>query len=298
MSRPLVAIAAVFLTVAVFPASATCRSAQIALPEAGPFLENVRKHLKSDRALLGQYTFTERELERRLNGKGVVTKEDLRLNEVYPPLEQDDEPYRRTISVNGEPVARGVLEKKDDERRKKVLAYSERLQHESESDRRKRLAKEAERDRKEQETIDEILRVYDVRLLSRDMIGGRPAILCSVTPRPDYRPRTDDGKILKKFGGRVWFDEDDYELVRADVQVTDDLTFGFGIFARLHKGSRFEIVRRKVNDEIWLPAEVRYQVSARIALLKRIRAEGVSTYSDYKKFSVQTSTTFSVPKKP
>lgn len=266
------------------------------LPEPGPFLENVRKHLRSDRAFLGHYTYLEREIERRLDGKGTPTKEDVRISEVYPPLEQGELPYRRTIAVNGKPVPPAELDKKDAERSRKVLAHQTRLQKESEADRRKRLDKEAERDRKEQQTTDEILSVYDVRLLSRETIDGRPTILCSVTPRPGYKPRTDQGKMLKKFGGRVWFSEDDYEMVRADVEVLDDLTFGFGVFARLHKGSRFHLLRRKVNDEVWLPAEIRYQVSARIALVKRIRAEGVSTYSDYKKFSVSTSTTFATPK--
>ena len=116
--------------------------------------------------------------------------------------------------------------------------------------------------------------------------------MCTVTPRPGYTPRTDNGKLLKKFGGRVWINEHDYELARADVEVLEDLTFGLGLLARVHHGSRFQILRRKINNEVWLPAEIRYQVSARIALLKRIRAEGVSTFTDYKKFSVQTSTTF------
>lgn len=242
--------------------------------------------------MLSQYTYLERDIERRLNGDGGVTKEETRLSEVYPALEENDRPYRRTVSINGKPVAADELEKKDLERRRKVLAQQSTLQNESGADRQKRLAKERERDRKEQETTDEILRVYDVRLLSRDMVDGRRAILCSVTPRPEYEPRTRDGKLLKNFAGRVWFNEDDYELARADVAVVDDLTFGFGVFARLHKGSRFHLLRRKINNEIWLPAEVKYQLSARIALFKRIRVEGVSTYSDYKKFSVQTSTTF------
>jgi hypothetical protein len=269
---------------------------QAPLPEPGPFLENVRKHLKPDDALLNQYTFLERETERRLNDKGRVTKQETRISEVYPGLDADDEPYRRTIQVDGKPVSDADLAKKDGERRKKVLAALERQQRESDADRRKRLEKQAERDRKEQETIDEVLKIYDVRLLSREVVDGRPAILCSVTPRPGYEPRTRNGKIMRKLGGRVWVNEDDYELVRADVEALEDLTFGFGLFARLHKGSRLQIVRKKVNGEIWLPAEIRYQISARIALLKRIRAEGEWTYSDYKKFKVSTSTTFGIPK--
>jgi hypothetical protein len=290
-------IAALFATGALW-AQPPAPTAEPPLPDPATFLERVQQRIKSDQSLLSQYTYMEREVERRLNDKGGVTKEDLRISEVYPALEKDELPYRRTISINGKAVPEDELGKKDAERRKKVLAYTGRLQNESEADKRKRLAKEAEREKKEQETIDEILRLFDVQLVARENIDGRPAIKCTVRPRAGYKPRTDDAKFLKKFGGLAWFSESDYELVRAELEVTDDLTFGWGIFARLHKGSRFQLLRRKVNEEVWLPAELRYQVSARIALLKRIRAEGVSTFSDYKKFTVSTSTTFTTPKQP
>jgi hypothetical protein len=290
------AVLAVVLLCAAAWASAAPQDSR-PLPEAGPFLEQVRQHLRTDRALLSQYTFIEKETERRVDGRGKVTKEETTIAEVYPSPEEE-EAYRRVLVVNGAPVKPEELEKKDRQRREQVLEREGKRQRESEDDHRKRLAKEAEERRKEQETTDEILRIFDVRLLARETIGGRPAILCNVTPRADYKPRTGNGKILKKFAGRAWFDETDHEMVRAEVESIDDLTFGFGVLARLHKGTRFQFQRTKVNDEVWLPAEVRYWVSARIALLKRVRVEGLSTYSDYRKFSVGTSTTFGPPKPP
>jgi hypothetical protein len=155
----------------------------------------------------------------------------------------------------------------------------------SQKNKARRLAKLSGKEKKP----STILRVHDVRLLSRETIDGQPSILCA-SRRARPPPPDNDGKMLKKFGGRAWFDEQDYELVKAEVQVLDDLTYGLGVLARLHQGSRLEIRRRKINNEVWLPAEIRYQLSARIALFKRIRAEGVSTYSDYKKFSVPSTT--------
>jgi hypothetical protein len=293
MRKLLMSLVAIATSAAGFP---TLAQEPAPLPEPGPFLENVRKHLKSDRSLMSQYTCLERETERRLNDKGTITKEETRLSEIYPGIDDADDLYRRTIVINGKPVSAAELDKKDGERRKKVVEAAERRARENEAERVKRLERDRQRERREQETIDEVMKVYDVRLLARETIDGRPAIMCSVSPRPAYAPKTRNGKILKKLGGRVWVDERDYELVRADLEALEDLTFGLGLFARLHKGSHLEIARRKVNGEIWLPAEIRYQISARIALLKRIRAEGQWTYSDYKKFSVSTSTTFGIPK--
>jgi hypothetical protein len=55
-------------------------------------------------------------------------------------------------------------------------------------------------------------------------------------------------------------------------------------------------LRRKVNGEVWLPALVRYDGSARVGLLFTLRRSGTSEYSGYRKYSVDTSSTVEVPK--
>ena len=76
-------------------------------------------------------------------------------------------------------------------------------------------------------------------------------------PKPGVDPAGRAGKILVKFAGRAWIDEEDKQLVRVDAELVDTLSFGLGVLARLQKGSRASIIRRKVNDEIWLPALAR-----------------------------------------
>jgi len=70
---------------------------------------------------------------------------------------------------------------------------------------------------------------------------------------------------------------------------------GLGLLARLHKGSRASLLRRKVNGEIWLPAQARFSGSARLLLFKGLRLDGLSEYSDYRKFQVATSTDITPP---
>ena len=52
--------------------------------------------------------------------------------------------------------------------------------------------------------------------------------------------------------------------------------------------------RRKVNEETWLPARVTWTGSARLFLVKQERVSGVSEFSNYRKFTVGTSTTYGV----
>jgi hypothetical protein len=110
------------------------------------------------------------------------------------------------------------------------------------------------------------------------------------------KPRTREGGIMRNFTGRAWISESDYELVRLEVEAIDTVSFGLGLLARVHKGSRAAFQRRKVNGEAWLPAVATYSASARIALVKVMRRGGTSEFSNYKKFAVDTSTTIATPK--
>jgi hypothetical protein len=65
--------------------------------------------------------------------------------------------------------------------------------------------------------------------------------------------------------------------------------------AKLYKGTTVSVDRRKVNGEVWLPAQVRLNLSGR-ALVRKFSVESVIEFSDYRKFSVETGETFKVPK--
>lgn len=98
--------------------------------------------------------------------------------------------------------------------------------------------------------------------------------------------------MMRHFRVRAWISETDHELVRVDVEALDDLSIGWGLFARVHKGAHATYERRKINNEVWLPAEVTWTGSARVLLLKHLRERGTSEFFGYRKFSVGTSTTF------
>jgi len=109
------------------------------------------------------------------------------------------------------------------------------------------------------------------------------------------KPQTDDGKIMQHFKARAWISESDYELVRVEIEALDDLSFGMGLLARIHKGTTAAYQRRKVNGEVWLPAQVTWTASARVLLVRRLRLRGISEFSGYRKFTVDTSTTYTTP---
>jgi hypothetical protein len=101
---------------------------------------------------------------------------------------------------------------------------------------------------------------------------------------------------MRHFKARAWISEADYELVRVEIEAIDDLSFGLGLLARVHKGTVATYQRKRVNDEVWLPAEVTWTASARVMLFRQLRLRGVSEFSNYRKFTVDTSTIYTAPR--
>ena len=133
-------------------------------------------------------------------------------------------------------------------------------------------------------------------MLRREQIEGIDTILATLTPKPGARPQTDDGRVMRHFKARAWISESDYELVRVEIEAIDNLSFGLGLLARVHKGTVATYQRRKVNGETWLPLQVTWTASGRVLLVRRLRLRGISEFSNYRRYSVDTSTTIDSPR--
>jgi len=138
--------------------------------------------------------------------------------------------------------------------------------------------------------------VFDIRMIGRERVEEHDTIAFLLTPRRDAKPKTRAGEQIRHFSVRAWVSENDHELVKLEAEAIDDLKTGFGLLARVHKGARVSFLRRKVNDEVWLPAVVSYSGSARVGLLVTLRRSGTSEFSGYRKYSVDTVEGFSRPK--
>lgn len=263
------------------------------LPEAAPFLAQTRRHLRTDRSLLSQYTYLEHRREVRLTKLGKVELGPQQVLQVYPGLDPDDT-YRRLIEVDGKPRDPRTLEKEDRKHQKEVLDALQKRERESDADRRKREERTAKERREEEDTLDDLMRVFTFRLVERQIRDGQPMIVVAFTPRADAAPKTDDGQMMKKVKGRAWVSEGDQQVARVEFEMLQDISLGV-ILGKLYKGTTASVERRLVNDEVWLPTEARFKGSGR-ALVRKFQIESVVEYSDYKKFSVATDTAFKLPK--
>lgn len=267
------------------------------LPDVRSFLDHVRENLRSDGSLLSEYTFTEKHTEARLDGSGGVKKMKTAVYEVYP----SDAPgrmYRRLIERDGKPIDPKELAEQDRKQEERAEKRRLELENETPAEREKRLAKEEASRQKERAIVDELFRMDELVIEGRETIDGRSALRISFRPRPDYTPEAEDARAIQKLAGHAWVDEENYQLVRIEAELLDSLGVGPGHLIRLQKGAQATFERRRVNDEIWLPARATFRGAAKVLLFVLGRVNVTSEYGDYRKFSVSTSETVSTEKTP
>jgi hypothetical protein len=251
------------------------------LPPFQQFVSEVRPGLVSDRLAQAHYTFEERQLHYHHDANGKLTQTIETMIEWYPALDADLE-YERVVSVNGKRVSTADLERRDREHEKKVQEWEAKVRRAGSTPADWRRTREAIEHTKERGVIDELFLLYDIKMLYREVIGGRPAITFSVAPRSGYQPRQPDAQLAKHFAGRIWIDEVDHQLVRIEMEALENVSYGLGIVARLNKGSRAEFERSRLEDGTWLPVRSHIIAGGRVLLVKRIAFDQVSEYRNYK----------------
>ena len=262
------------------------------LPDYDTFAAQVKKHLATDEERQSGYMFIEKRTEQKLDGSGRPRDESVKVFEVYPGLPGEDR-YRRLIEEDGKPVPQGKLALQDRERQREVESYARRI---STSAERQREAAQREKERRRYSAaVDDLFRIYDMHMVRRESIEGHDTVFATLMPKDGVKPQTEDGKIMRHFKASAWISESDFELVRAEIEAIDDLSIGLGLLARVHRGTVATFQRRKVNDETWLPEQVTWTASARVLLLKRLRLRGVSEFSRYRKFTVDTTSSYTSP---
>ena len=259
------------------------------LPELKPFLAELRKTLHTDRHLLSQYTYTEKQTLMHLDSKGAPKTTEVNVFEVFPGS-PERVGYRRRIVRDGAPLTPAELKKEDQQVEKRVEAAEHRRSRITPPERERN---RVDRLRREEQIIDDALGVFDVEMAGRETIGGRPAILLNFWPRAAYKPKTSEGKNMQHVAGRAWIDEEDYQVARVEVEVIDPISIGLGILAKLQKGASIVADRRKFNDEIWLPMRTEITLNARVLLVKGFNIRWINEYSEQKKYTVDTILKFS-----
>jgi hypothetical protein len=250
------------------------------LPDRDAFMSMVRAAIRLDSDLQKDFTYLERRRDVKVGALGKVSVGPLRTFEVFPSAEPG-QTYKRLIAIDGKPLDSAELQERDSEHQRDVENEARRRLSETPAQKARRLER-AERDKREKVAIlEDALRVFEPTVVARETIDGEPTIVVDMKPRANARVTTREGNWMKQFQGRAWFVEQDGQFARLEVQSMDDVSVGWGIVGRLHKGSRILVERRPVGQK-WLPWRLTFDAAGKTLMFRSFDLYVVNEYSDYK----------------
>ncbi len=226
------------------------------------------------------YTFSERVNLRYLDSHGLVKSQEVSIHDV---MLLDGSPYSRLVARDDRPLP-PAEERKEQEKLARSIAErrdqtaAQRAQRLSEYDRRPEWQREAWR---------ELPKAFDFRLAAEEVWDGHGLYVIEATPRQGYQPPSRTARMFAHLRVKLWVDKQDSHLVKGEVEVVDSISVGL-FLVRVAKGSRAAFEQTRVNDEVWLPSQVRAFVSARLGLLKVLRIEQEISYSKCREFQADS----------
>ena len=248
-----------------------------AYPGPTTLIKTLRENQKQIEAARNNYIFHRRDEEPELDSQGHVKSTEVKEYEVYFIGHWEID---RLVSKDGKPITEGERKRQDEEVRKEEAKARARIAR----------RESGEAPRKEEITMAKFLAADRFANLRRDTYRGRDVYAMDFSPRPDFQPHSLGDKLLKALGGSIWIDAQAKQVVRLEARFLENVKVAGGLLASLQKGGNVILEQRFVNDEVWMPSSMEVHLDAHVFLIHK-SVNGLSTYSDYRKFHVDSKIT-------
>ena len=245
------------------------------LPPTTQLLLDAERNQKASEAANKDYTYhvhlEQQELDHNGNLKKTITTDS-------ESLTIDGIRIDRVVARNGKPLTPDEAQKESDRIDKEVAKAKER--------REKRASQGKDTDSRGDEilTVSRILELGTFSNPRRIDLNGRPTIVLDYTGDPNAKTHNESEKVFRDLVGTAWIDEQDRILVRGQGHFLHDFKVGGGLVLNIHQGLSFDFTATHITANIWLPATIDAQGSARILLVDSINGRVHLITSDYRKF--------------
>lgn len=289
--RPSVLRAVAFVMAAAAMCVTTRAQDSQPLPVTDVLYRRVKDNLARAERVAHRFAFTERRTDVHANPFGRIGTGGRRVSDVYPSATRQLT-YRRVIERNGVALTAPELAEQDRQYRARVADVQRRLVAEGGGAGQRREADVARARQRGQRRIDDVVDALQFRVEGREVYEGVPAIRVSFTPRPGARPDTREGRTAQTFAGTMWIHEAAAEVMHVEAKSIDDLSFGFGLVARLGTGTAATLTRRPVERDLWMPTEVTLKGRGRAAVFRTLVVDFVVEWTDYRRLDGDSATPY------
>lgn len=197
-------------------------------------------------------------------------REDDKNNYDRDVIETRDGELARTICIHGHPLTPDERQRDEERMRKLVNSEQER------AERAKRIKDDGE---KAQQMFKAIPDAFNFKY------DGMEDGLVRLTfyPKPDYDPPSRELKVFRAMSGTVLIDPKEHRLAAIDGRLFEDVTFGWGFLARLHKGGSFRVTQREIVPGHWEIVGLDVDMSGHAILFKNISFKQHEVKSEFRR---------------
>lgn len=115
----------------------------------------------------------------------------------------------------------------------------------------------------------EFLARFQFTLVGRETIGGRPTLILDLEPAAKKPPEHDlKDRIINKMAGRVWVDEAESVLVKADFHLTEKVNVVAGLVGNIASFT-LSFHRERTADGLWFTPRLEWQADGREVFVRR-----------------------------
>ena len=271
--------------IAILLASLLAAPAGVSRGQDAPAATVLQSEVEEQRALLERVIanqkrndlamFTYERLERLEIRKGAASSQapELKTSRAIPAGTGVD---RIPVGPDGKPVNAGAY-RAELEKLERALSWA------SEDGRAQREAYEkiAKKQKERSDLIEATRTAFLYTFIAREPRGDRMLSKYRMVPNPAYKATSRATAIFSKVRGYVWIDEDAAQLARAEIEVTDDISFG-GFLAKVYKGSHLVQERYETAPGLWFATYSQYDFDGR-RLFMSFSIHERTFYSQYRR---------------
>ncbi len=242
------------------------------LPEGNAYVRSVIGGARPQDALINEYSYDVEESRERLDRDGDTTSRETRRYEVYFVKTR---PVRRLVSRNGAPLSASEQAEVDRKAEAQARAIAEGRTVSEQPGLR----------------LSTLLDSFDFKTVAREEREGRRTLVLDFEPRKKAESNAQGDRaaeaVTRILIGRLHIDEADLRVARLEARNApgQKASVATGV-----KVGTFELLMEygAIDGQVWLPRKVVTLATGRAFLFKTFRIRNTTTYSNYRRFRVET----------
>ena len=175
----------------------------------------------------------------------------------------------RHVMENGRPVSAATLQA-DDEKNQRFIhdpALQAKQRHDGQHD-----------DKSATELLNQMPQAFLWKIESETA----ESITLSYQPNPDFDPPSMESRVMSAMSGTMVVAKPAYRIQSFKGRLNSDVTFGFGLLARIKQGSTFDVERRQIAPGLWQITETHVHIGGHALFFKTIGQQQDQIKTDFK----------------